>query len=228
MPEPAVPRGERSLTLVGAADRTDLAAFLTRALRLDEAAVVRLRRRGDGLVGAWVQTGFDALAVRSVRGTVDPADTSVAVDALRAALVAATGDPIEVDPGWAMDSAWRGALPPDDGYTHVDDVPARVLIDLAHRGVTLTRDQGAQRPPSSLLAQEVLEVSGDGTTVGVPMRMVFALGAMGFVPVAGPGDGEVPDGELVRVRATATWLRLDARFGSVCLRRGDGLGLSVL
>lgn len=227
MTDPTTLRGERSLRLAGEADRTDLAAFLARALRQDEAAVVRLRRRGDALVGAWVRTGFDALAMRSVRGTVDPADTCVAVDTLRAALVAASGEPFEVDPGWAMDSAWRGALPPDDGYEHVDDVPARILIDLAHRGVALTRDQGSQGPPSSLLAQEVLEVSGAATTVGVPMRMVFALGAMGFVPTL-PGGDEVPGGELVRVRATATWLRLDARYGSVYLRRGGGLGLNVL
>ncbi|MBF0662838.1 hypothetical protein [Rhodococcus sp. (in: high G+C Gram-positive bacteria)] len=224
-------RGERAIRLDGPAERTDLASFLTHVLRMDDSAVVRLRRRGDGVLGVWAQTGFEVLASRVVRGTVDPADTCVAADGLRAALVGASGPHPEVDPGWAMDSAWRGALPPEGGYTHVDDVPARVLVELAHRGVTVTREQGAQGPPASLLAQEVLEVSGGDTTVGVPMRMVFALGAMGFVPTSGRDSGDVEGidpAEVVRVRASPTWLRLDARYGSVHLRRTGGLGLSVV
>ncbi|AKE89639.1 MULTISPECIES: hypothetical protein [Rhodococcus] len=221
---------ERWLQVPDPADRSDLVAFLTRAVRLDEAAVVRLRQRPDGLLSAWVNTGFDALAARVLRGTIAPADTTVAADGLRAALVAAGGD--GMDPGWAMDSAWRGALPPDAGYVHLDDVPARVLVDLAQRGVTLSREQG-QGPPSSLLAQEVLEVAGGGERAGVPMRLVFALNAMGFVPTGGaPATAEIDldridPAEVVRVRASATWLRLDARYGSVYLRRGGGLGLSV-
>ena len=47
------------------------------------------------------------------------------------------------------------------------------------------------------------------------MRCVFALTAMGFLPDR-PGEDEV-----VRVRTTATWLRIDARFGTVYRRRGD-------
>lgn len=214
----------------GPDDRRDLAAFLTRAVRLDDSAVVRLRRRGENLIGVWLQTGFEVLASRVVRGHLAPSDITVAADGLLAAIVASDDPGADLDPGWSMDSAWRGALPPEAGYSHVDDVPARVLVDLAHRGVALTREHGAQGPPSSLLAQEVLEVAGGGTTVGVPMRMVFALGAMGFVPGAGrdASSAEIDASEIVRVRATATWLRLDARFGSVFLRRSGGIELSVL
>lgn len=221
--------GERALRLAGPEDRVDLTAFLTRAVRLDAAAVVRIRRRGDGLLGVWTQTGFEVLAGRVVRGTIAPADTCVAAESLRAALVAAPAGP--VDPGWSMDSAWRGALPPEEGYVHVDDIPAKVLVDLAQRGVALAREHGAQGPPASLLAQEVLEVSGADTTVGIPMRMVFALGAMGFVPGIGrdaASSAAIDPAEVVRVRASATWTRLDARFGSVHLRRSGGLGLDVL
>jgi len=229
--EPA--HAERQVHIPDADDRADLATFLGRALRLDESTVVRLHRRSDGLLAAWVRTGFDALAVRVLRGTVTPADTCVAADGLRAALTAPDAGE-SIDPGWAVDSAWRGSLPPEDGYVHVDDVPARVLVDLAQRGVAATREQGAQGPPVSLLAQEVLEVTGGGITVGVPMRLVFALNGMGFVPVGRAGataeiDLErIDPAEVVRVRATATWLRLDARYGSVYLRRGGGIGLNVL
>ncbi|WP_068155938.1 hypothetical protein [Rhodococcus phenolicus] len=232
MTDPA--RAERQVHIPDARDRADLTTFLGRALHLDEAAVVRLHRRRDGLLAAWVRTGFDALAVRVLPGAVTPADTCVAADGLRAALTE-PGAGEGIDPGWAVDSAWRGSLPPEAGYVHVDDVPARVLVDLAQRGVAVTREQGAQGPPVSLLAQEVLEVSGGGTTVGVPMRMVFALNGMGFVPT-GRAAGATADidlagidpAEVVRVRATATWLRLDARYGSVYLRRSGGIGLNVL
>lgn len=192
--------------------RADLLTFADRALRLDESAVVRLRTRADGLLGAWVATGFDVLAVRVVPGRLQPPDITVSAEGLRAGLRAAGPDGT-VDPGFPMDSAWRGALPPEGGFAHLDDVPAPVLDGLARDGVELARTHGGpQGPPASLLDQEVLAVSGADTTVGVPMRCVLALAAMGFL-------GEVHAGEVVRVRATPVWLRVDARFGSVFRRR---------
>ncbi len=198
-----------------AAHRADLAAFVDHALRLDDAAVVRLRVRSDGMLTAWVATGFDVLASRVVAGTVRPDDMSVAADALAGGL-AAMDDSGYVDPGFAMDSAWRGALPPESGFTHIDDVPARVLLDVADRGARLAKEHsGSHGPPVSLLDQEVIRVSSAEESVGVPMRCVFALTAMGFLPQ--PADGA---DEIVRVRVLPTWLRIDARFGSVYRRRG--------
>jgi hypothetical protein len=206
---------DRGITIADAVQRSDLAAFVERALRLDDAAVIRLRRRGDGLVATWVNTGFDVLAVRVVAGHLGPADLSCGADQLTRGLrdVDASG---HVEPGYAMDSAWRGVLPPDTGFTHLDDVPAAVLVDLARRGVELARDHGsAHGPPASLLDQDVLEVSAGATMVAVPMRCVFALTAMGFVPESPSAE------EIVRVRVLPAWLRIDARFGSVFRRRGD-------
>lgn len=221
---------ERVLTIPEAAGRADLAVFVGRALRLDEAAVIRLRRRDGGLVAAWCATGFDALATRVVAGDVRPADTTAAGDVLLRALGA---DGPDIDPGFAVDSAWRGALPPETGFVHVDDVPARVLLGLAQRGATLAKEHGStQGPPTSLLDQTVLEVEGGGTEVAVTMRTVFALTGMGFVPLA---DGRpatidtsldaVAEPEIVRVRATPSWLRLDARHGSVYARLGGAIPL---
>jgi hypothetical protein len=125
-----------------------------------------------------------------------------------------------------MDSAWRGALPPDSGFTHLDDVPARVVLDLAQRGTRLAKEHSsAHGPPASLLDQEVVAVTADDDTVGVPLRCVFALTAMGFLPQAPAYDRFAPESvsadEVVRVRAAPTWLRIDARFGTVYRRRGD-------
>lgn len=209
--------GERGLWLgpqSPQAQRDDLAAFVDRARRLDEAAVIRLRQRGDGVVVAWVATGFDVLASRVVAGRVRPADLCAGADALVAGTAAMTPDGF-VDPGFSMDSAWRGGLPPDNGFVHLDDVPAAVVADLAQRGTRLAREHaGPQGPPTSLLDQDVVNVSTDDESVAIPMRCVLALTGMGFLPPAG-------EQEVVRVRVTPAWLRLDARFGTVYRRRGD-------
>lgn len=196
--------------------RADLSAFVARVLRLDEAAVIRLRARADGNVVAWAATQFDVLACRAANGELTPGDTTVGADALARGLSSAGPDGL-VETGFPMDSAWRGALPPENGFVHLDDVPARTLVDLAERGGELAREHGsAHGPPASLLDQSVVSVgSGEGSSVDVPMRCVFAVAAMGFIPTA------APETEPVRVRATASWLRLDARFGSVYRRRTD-------
>jgi hypothetical protein len=121
------------------AHRADLAAFVDHAMRLDDAAVIRLHARSSRLLTAWMATGFDVLASRVVVGKVRPADMTVAADGLAQGL-SAMDDSGYVDPGFAMDSAWRSALPPESGFTYLDDVPAQVMLDLA-------TCQGAQQFP---------------------------------------------------------------------------------
>lgn len=207
------------------AERENLITFLTHALRLDSSAVVRLHRRDDRRVTAWAATGFEVLAARTVLGELDLADVTVAGDAALAGLNRPGADGA-IDVGYSMDSAWRTALPPAAGFAHIDDVPAGSLIELAERGARVAAEHGSGHgPPSSLLEQAVLTVTGGDDQVQVPMRVVFALTAMDFVPHAG-GDAEsrrIAPTEIVRVRATRTWLRLDARYGSVVRRRGGPL-----
>ena len=217
---------ERGLWLEDAVHREDLSAFVDAALRLDAASVIRLRERPGGLVVAWLATGFDVLASRVVGGRVRPADLSAGADALSRALSGMDRSGY-VDPGFAMDSAWRGALPPDSGFVHLDDVPARAVLDLAQRGVALAKEHSsAHGPPASLLEQEVVAVRSGDTEVGIPMRCVFAMTAMGFLPQSRTlGDEFAPESvaadEVVRVRVLPAWLRIDARFGTVYRRRGD-------
>ncbi|TDZ79414.1 hypothetical protein DE4585_03158 [Mycobacteroides salmoniphilum] len=207
---------EAALRVPGASDRKDLATFLTRVSRLDESAVVRLRVRDDGRVVVWTATQFDVLACRAVRGELRTPDISAAVDEVLRGLQTPDADGY-VHTGFPMDSVWRGALPSDNGFEYLDDIPARTVLDLAQRGGELAREHGsAHGPPVSLLDQSVVTVDGaDGQPVDVPMRCVFALTAMGFVPTSPTED------EPVRVRAVPAWLRLDARFGSVYRRRTD-------
>jgi hypothetical protein len=219
---------ERGVWVENPAHREDLSTFVERAHRLDEASVVRLRERPGGMIVAWVATGFDVLASRVVAGRVRPADLCAGADALLAGLTAVRPDGADgyVDPGFGMDSAWRSALPPDTGFVHLDDIPARVVLDLAQRGLSLAKEHSsAHGPPASLLDQEVVAVSSGGESVGIPMRCVFALTAMGFLPQRQASGEFAPESvsadEVVRVRVLPTWLRVDARFGTVYRRRGD-------
>ena len=201
------------ISIPEAGQRADLAVFTDRVLRMDEAAVIRLRTRADGLIGAWAATGFDVLVGRVVAGSLTPRDFTCAAGELRRGLSAA-GEAGHADPGYPMDSAWRSALPPEAGFVHVDDVPAAVLADLARSGAELAREHaGPLGPPVSLLDQEVLQVRSGTETAAVPMRFALVLAAMGFAP-------DTP-GEVVRVRVMPAWLRIDARFGSLFRRRGD-------
>ena len=203
---------ERAIWISDPAGRHDLVVFAERARILDEAAVIRLRSRADGLVGAWVATGFDVLACRAVAGRIAPGDLTCAAEELARGLRAADAADY-ADPGYPLDSAWRGALPAETGFVHVDDVPATVLAGLAQRGADSVRDS-AGHSPRSLLESEVLQVTGGSGTVAVPMRCVLALAAMRFLP-------EDPSAaEVVRIRTSPAWLRIDARFGSVFRRHG--------
>jgi hypothetical protein len=200
-------------------ERDDLSAFVARAVRMDGEAIVRLRS-GDGRVHAWVVTPFDTLVTRSVRASVRPADLTVGGLDLLAAL-AVVGAAV-VDPGRAQDSLWRSALPPEQGWREVDQVPAEVLADLADQGAAVARDNPGPHgsPSAALLDQKVITVSGAGFDVGVPLRCLFALSGMGFV-------GGHAAAETIRVSATDSWLRLDARFGAVLRRRHVLLPLFV-
>lgn len=221
-------RPERYVAVTAASDRSDTIAFLDRALRLDDSTAVRLAVRPDGLIGLWAATGFDVLATRSVFGDMRPDDLILDGAALRAA-VASAEPGTALDPGFGMDSAWRGALPAASGYTQVDDVPARTVIALSRDGAQVARTEGSGHgPATSLLDQTVLTVSSaDGElTAGVWMRSLFAVTAMGFVrdqnghEITESSDIDLVDEhEPVRIRLSGAWIRIDARYGSVYQRR---------
>ena len=206
------------LTVPDQDERSDLGAFVARVVRLDQAALVRLQAR-DGTVTAWAATPFDALATRTVHGVLEPVDVTVPATSLLTALTVERAD--TVDPG--SGGLWHGELPPAEGWQPVDDVPAAELERLTERGLAVARENaGPMGPPASLLDQTVLTVSaGPRPAVKVPLRCLFALSGMGFLGDTGPDAG------VVRVSATGTWLRLDARYGAVVRRRITALPLLV-
>ncbi|WP_020666404.1 hypothetical protein [Amycolatopsis nigrescens] len=194
------------------ADRETLGAFVARAVRLDGQTVVRLRARAPGVVEAWVATPFEVLATRAVAGSVTPTDVTVSGSELLAALTVAGGE--KMDPGPPRDLMWHSELPAGAGWQRVDELPVAVVADLADRGVALAKDNVGPHgtPPASLMDQAVLTVSEGPLEVKVQLRCLFALSGMGFL------DSTVTD-DVVRVTATDSWMRLDARYGAVLKRR---------
>ena len=192
------------------ADRDDATAFTGRVSRWDPAGLIRMRADGEK-VRLWAGTPFDALVTRAICGVLTPGDVTVHAGNLLSGLAIATSR--DVDPGPSVDAAWRSQLPPASGWVQVDEVPASVLAALAEEGATGARDRPgpAGAASTALLDTEVLTVSGAGMKVVLSLRMVFALSGMGFAPIA-------PD-EVVRVSATDSWARIDARFGAVVRRR---------
>jgi hypothetical protein len=201
------------LRIPDAADRETLGAFVARAVRLDGQTFVRLRQRpGAGVVEAWVSTPFEVLATRAVAGEITPSDITVSGNELLAALTVVGGE--RMDPGPARDIMWHSELPAAEGWQLVDELPVIVVADLADRGVTLAKDNVGPHgtPPASLMDQPVLTVTGETLEIKVQLRCLFALSGMGFLDSTIAGD-------VVRVTATDSWMRLDARYGAVLKRR---------
>jgi hypothetical protein len=212
------------LVLSTAADRSDASAFAGRVARWDPSIPVRLVADGQR-VTLWADTPFEVLATRAVDGRLEPSTVTVRAADLLTGLAVSTAE--RVDPGRSAETAWRARVPPPDGWIEVDRIPAERIAELVRAGTDAARsaDQdatgrhGTPSIPATLLDSPVLTVSGAGMELTVPMRVVFALSAMGFV-------GEGPD-EIVRVRATRTWLRVDGRYGAVTRRRLAALPLLV-
>ncbi|MBA3905357.1 MAG: hypothetical protein H0X35_01535 [Pseudonocardiales bacterium] len=205
-----------TLRIPDADERGDLGAFVARVVRLDMGASARLRG-GAGTVTAWASTPFDVLATRTVHGALDPPDVTLPANTLLTALTVERAETLDLRPA----GMWAGELPPDTGWSPIDSVPAAEVEALTERGLAVARENaGPLGPPASLLDQTVLTVTAaGGPVVRVPLRCLFALSGMGFI--GGPDDAPV------RVSATGSWLRLDARYGAVVRRRTLTLPLLV-
>lgn len=232
--------GDETLVVLDTAALTNLGVLARKAEAMDAHALLRIRAvaagspddpvaasRPAGIARVWATTPFGPVACRTM--AISPARDDMIVRA--DAVSAATGDarsvpqldaavPMTLGCGAAADSSWPGRLPVDGGWTVLDAVPAGVFRDLEMQARGVAKEEsGPLGLPTSLLDQKVLTVRGTGTSDGaeISMREVFALGAMGFIPVEPAAD------EHVRVSVKGRWRRLDGRFGSVYASEGFGV-----
>lgn len=232
--------GDETLVVLDTAALTNLGVLARKAEAMDAHALLRIRAvaagspddpvaasRPAGIARVWATTPFGPVACRTM--AISPARDDMIVRA--DAVSAATGDarsvpqldaavPMTLGCGAAADSSWPGRLPVNGGWTVLDAVPAGVFRDLETQARGVAKEEsGPLGLPTSLLDQKVLTVRGTGTSDGadISMREVFALCAMGFIPVEPAAD------EHVRVSVKGRWRRLDGRFGSVYASEGFGV-----
>lgn len=204
-----------SETLTVTSGAAGLRSLVGRANDMDQTATVRLRRLEQDVIDVFVTTPFEVIASRRINGYLSRDGAVVAASDLLKALEAGSKEI-----GEDRDANWPGALPPSTGFQILDNIPVTIVRELADEGQKLTREfSGPMGPPASLLDQTVVTVEHEGTTVEIPMRMIFTCTSLGLIPgFAAPI--EVP--RHLRVSAAGRWVRVDAPFGTVY--RSTGLG----
>jgi len=226
-----------ALRLADPGEAADLASFLSRLLRYDRAAAVRLQAAPAAAVEGGVLAVFGRLplggsgvvAIRTARLRelrTTPLDATVSAGQLLEALdeqAAALGVPPTV-----TGPAWTGMLPPRSGWRPLGALPGAPVAAAVAGAVAEFRGRSEAMPPEDrtrtaldALADEIWSRPLD-TAAGLPLRAVHAAQVLGFLR---------PGAELSVFQAGG-WLRLSCPHGSVALRRtaapGSGLGLTPL
>ncbi|PKW07883.1 hypothetical protein SAMN05428944_5035 [Streptomyces sp. 1222.5] len=224
------------MTVLHLADETeaaDLAAFLTRLLRYDRGAAVRLKAAGTALAVFGRPPSFEVLTVRAVRlakpyedgldvtldVTVSAGEFLESVDE-RAATAAV--------PGAVTGPPWAGVLPPRGGWQPEPGLPAPdALRATVAAAVSEFRSRTEELAPEGRTRAELDRIGRDiwSREVGgtrLPVRAVHAAQSLGFLR---PGTGAEDTGLF----SSGAWLRLRTPYGSVAVRRAGlgSLGVSV-
>jgi hypothetical protein len=233
------------------AGEAEMAAFLSRLLRWDKAAVVRLRSAADEpALGVFGHPPFgDVLAVKSMAlsgpGVGEAVDATVSAGQLLEAVeTAADGGGFTV-PGSVTGPAWAGLLPPRSGWQRDAELDPAVVAEAAALIVAEFRSRSEALVPEErtragldALAEELWRrpLTPSASPVEVPLRIVHAAHALGFLRTglgSGPQPGDEPGrpdqpGEPVALLSAGPWLRLRTRYGSVAMRRASAAsGLTV-
>ena len=197
----------------GLADAADVGAFLSRLVRLDPAAVVRLRpAEAPGRVTLWARVPWGVLVARTVAGSVAQ-DATVAGRALLDE-VAAGGAALPA----RRDGDWRWPLPIGAGRV-VESVPAAQVRRIAAAAAGTLRTAGAQGVGGRAVGERVLRDAlldhvsivvalPDGNQIEVPQRLVQAVVRMGFLG----NDDRESDG-TADVRVSGQWIAISAPYG---------------
>ncbi|MDT5035506.1 MAG: hypothetical protein QOE03_691 [Micromonosporaceae bacterium] len=205
----------------------DAGAYLVRLVRLDPAALVRLRPAGDGASQLWARLPFEVLVTRRIRAAVAEDATVRAADLLAA--VAAGADRLPA----RHDTAWIWPVPPGAGRV-VERLPATEVRRLGAAAAATLREAAAGGVRGRAVAERALRdalldhvavvvVTDDGARIEVSQRLVQAVVRMGFVgsdpagaavrPAGGSAVG-ADVGPDVKVRIAAGWVGLAGSFGS--------------
>ncbi|WP_308442881.1 hypothetical protein [Catellatospora sp. TT07R-123] len=197
----------------GTAPTADAAAFLSRLVRLDPAALVRLRPAGADRTALWAALPWGVLVTRTVDGCADRDRVTTA-----AALLAGAARLPE------RDGDWRLPLPPSAGRV-LESLPVEVVRQAAEAAAATLREVEADGLRGRAVGQRVLRdalldhvvITGksdiDDVPFSVPQRLVQAVVRMGFLGTSGQ----------VSVVTAGPWTGLAASFGTAWIRATSAL-----
>jgi hypothetical protein len=217
-----------ALALAGPDEAEDLGGYLTRLLRFDMAAAVRVVASGAA-VGVYGQPPFDVLTLRTLAlvspnagraaGAAAPADLDVTVSAGDLLHAIAPDGTLTLPRPLTGATAWTGFLPPRVGWQPVGELPAAEVETAALAGITEFKQRAEAIPDRERTRAAVdgiaTEIWDRPLSLGLPVRAAHAARAMGFLGAA--------QSATIAVRSAGRWLRLDAPYGTIVLRTGSGL-----
>lgn len=214
--------------------RLDIEAFLTRLVRLDPAALVRVRITADHPEQCvlWGRVPWNVLVTRTVEGwdaaPAGPDDLTVSATAW---LSAAGAGPAALP---RHDAAWNGPLPASGAV--IETIPVSVIRRVADAAAATLRETSAHGLSGRAVGERavrdalldhvpiVVDRNGDQTTSGaagidrveVPQRLVQAITRMGFL-------GQ--DRDNVQILQSGLWIAISAGHGTAWWRKKSPLAV---
>lgn len=203
------------------ADLSDLAAFLTRAKKMDSEGAVKLRCFGDVLAvyvspiysGSLMGDGPTVLGLRTLKLAL-PAelDGTFEISAILERIANLTSGNLELAmPPSQVRVAWSGVTPPRQGWEAVGELEQSQLTEWAKSGIAEVAIALPESVGSSIAAKIRLQIWGTAvdSELGLPGAAAFAMAGLGFMQ----------KGEKIRVFASHNWLRLSSEHGHVLSKR---------
>jgi hypothetical protein len=202
-----------------------VAAVVTRVLRMDSGAMVRLVSRGEDATDLLIATPLGCVVAQRIHATVSEDGAVVSADPLPALLgdAASVDDEAAIDLSGRMDMLWAGTPPPASGWSLVDTIPGADVREVFEQLQSEAEaHSGPAGLPPSLLDQPLLRLTSRGQTgiIEIPGSVVAAMGSLGLVKEP---PAQLTDHDLIRVSVTGSWIRIDAIFGTAYLPRPGGL-----
>jgi hypothetical protein len=200
-------------------DLHDLSGFLTRAKRLDESGLVKLKATGNILgvyvspifTGNLLDSGPTVIGLRTLElAQPSEVDSSFEISSILER-IAGAGEDLELRlPPVSARAAWTGVTPPRTDWQPEESVSQEQLTQWAKNGIA---EVGSSLPDSigSAIAQKVRsQIWGKlvGGSFQFPAGCAFAMMGLGFMS----------PGESVSVFSTKGWVRLSSKHGHVLAR----------
>jgi hypothetical protein len=213
----------QTLLFKDSSDLTDLAAYLTRAKKLDPAAAVKLRCIGN-LVAVYVSPIFsgslmgDGPTVLGLRTSqlATQADFDGTFD-VSAILERLANNPLgsaqlSIPPSQVR-AAWSGVIPPRDGWVEVGKIAQTQITSWAKEGISEVAIALPENVGASIASKVRLQIWGRAVDpeLGLPAGAAFAMAGLGFMQ---------PE-EAISVFSNQNWLRLSSRNGHVLAKRSS-------